>query len=67
MIETIRSATLMWLGACIRNKEDRNRTVKLINSIGNQIESTINSFSAKGGAVKNVPTATEPADESTFK
>ena len=51
MLEFIRSAALIWMGACIRNKEDRDTTIKFFNGIGGQAEKILKDFLPKGGAV----------------
>lgn len=45
MRDFLKTATLMWLGCCVRNKEDRDNTVKFINHLGMQIENSVRSFS----------------------
>lgn len=41
MQEFLRTAGIMWIGCCIRNKEDRDKTFKFIETIGNQVEQYI--------------------------
>lgn len=65
MPELLRSAALLWIGACIRNKEDREKTLNFFNGIGNTLEKTVKDFIPRGGA-GNVQ-ANEPVSDEEYK
>jgi hypothetical protein len=56
MSELIKILTIGWVGACIRNKDDRDRTLNFFNKLGGTIEGTVKSFipSATSTDVQNV-------------
>lgn len=64
MIDFIRSAALIWIGACVRNKEDRDATLKFFNEIGSQVEKIVKDILPEGDAVNDTTgTAPEQPDE----
>lgn len=53
-MDLIKSVTLVWIGACLRNEKDRKNTIKFFDSIGVEVANMVGNVFSKGG-VKNAP------------
>lgn len=61
----IQAAIFLYAGMLLESPKRREQFMKFLNGAGTEIEKMAESFTGKGGAVKNVPVETASEPEST--
>lgn len=65
-MELLKIAAAAWLGACIRNEDDRRKTLELFNSLGIEAEKVVKGLFQGGGIHASPVQQVEPTDEQEY-